>query len=126
MTATVLLLADEFFPTHGVRTMLSMLQLETLGPAADMAHAVDLMRERRPSVALLDIEAARPFVFTLADCLAGEGIPFGFVGSGGALCAIPERHQHRPALRKPFGINHMENLLRGLGCIRPRMSGGRQ
>lgn len=94
-----------------------MLGFDALGPARDVEHAVQLITDDLPKAAILDIEHSRDFVFLLADILCAKCIPFGFVGSASLLSGVPERHYHRPFARKPYGINQMEQLLRGLGCV---------
>lgn len=94
-----------------------MLGFDALGPAHSIEHAVQLITDDLPKAAILDIEHSQDFVFRLADILSARRIPFGFVGSANLLSGVPERHYHRPFARKPYGINHMEQLLRGLGCV---------
>lgn len=117
MRHSILVVGDHFFPIDATRTQLSMLGMGVIGPALSLPHAVGLLEEKRPSAVLLDIDRAESFVFDLADLLAGQGVPFGFIGAASALCTTPERHLHRPALRKPFGVNHIDGFLQRLGCV---------
>lgn len=114
MNRSILVLGDVFFPVNGLRTLLSMLGLRMLGPVHDLDHAAHLLRSDTPGAAVLDIELGGPFTFALADMVHAHGIPLGFVGAAGHLGSIPERHRHHPVVHKPFGVHHLERLLRDL------------
>lgn len=94
--------------------MLSMLKHCLLGPVRDLEHAAHLLRESTPRAAVLDIEGDGAFAFALADMVNRHGIPLAFVGAASHLRAIPERHRHHPVIHKPFGITHLEHVLRDL------------
>lgn len=113
----ILIVEDDFFTAHGALTILEMLGFDAIGPAASIQHAVDLIADTMPLAAILDIELGLQFVFPLADILVSKQVPFGFVAGDALRSHIPERHHGRPVALKPYGIDHIEQLLVDLGCL---------
>ncbi|HEX6012954.1 MAG TPA: response regulator [Geminicoccaceae bacterium] len=100
-TLRVLVVEDEMLIAMNVEDVLTSLGLRTVGPAASVEKALDLVAAGGFDGALLDVNLRGKSVRPVADALAASGIPFVLVtghGPGG----IPEAHRHRPTLLKPF------------------------
>jgi CheY-like chemotaxis protein len=70
---------------------------------AGVVSRIDAAMAREPDydMAVLDVHLAGKPVFEFADRLAQAGTPFVFATGYGER-GIPERHQGRPVLQKPF------------------------
>lgn len=73
---TVLVVEDEFFIAMDVEMMLEQHGHSVLGPAATVDAALDLLKEARPDVALLDLNLRGQLVFPVAERLRSLNIPF--------------------------------------------------
>lgn len=73
---TVLIVDDHPVFRRGLRDILEMEpDLRVVGEAGDGEAALDFIRNRKPSVAILDIEMPKLTGLELADCIQREGLP---------------------------------------------------
>lgn len=71
------------------------------------------MMDRRPHVALLDIDLNGQMSFPVADALATENVPFVWV-SGSSPDILPDHHRGRPFVAKPVARHTILQVLTDL------------
>jgi len=110
--ARVLVLEDETLVSMMVEDMLGDLGCEIIGPFARLDAALDFMKtdSPNPDVALLDVNLGSERSFPLAEILTARGVPIVFT-TGYDEAGVPEEWRSRPALRKPFMMAEMANIL---------------
>lgn len=105
--ASVLIVEDDWLIGEMIADRVERLGHAAIGPVATVSEALALLRAGRPRLALLDVNLGLETSFPIADALAGEHVPFGFVTS----CErdqLPARFADRPLLRKPFDVRHLD------------------
>lgn len=107
----ILLVEDDAVIAGDLTAIIELAGGRVIGPADSLGEGLQrLDNSGRVDCAVLDINLNSLMVFGLADALAARGVPFVF-SSAESIGEIPERHKHRPFLRKPFT---RENLLAAL------------
>lgn len=116
----ILVVEDEYLIARHMRTLLSRLGNEVIGPVPNLEGAIQLARSERLAAAILDIKLAddRP-VYPLADLLAQRGVPFLFV-SGYSAADIPPRYRRVQLIVKPASLQAFHAAVDGLLARRPR------
>jgi DNA-binding NtrC family response regulator len=79
--------------------------------AASVARALDMIAERAPDFALLDVGLVREKSFAIAERLEALQIPFVFVTGYGARNTFPAAFKHKPTLPKPYSTEALQALL---------------
>lgn len=87
--------------------------VKTVRTAASVARALEMISDRAPDFALLDIGLIREKSFAIAERLEALNIPFVFVSGYGADAPLPAAFAHKPKLSKPYATDALEALLRG-------------
>jgi CheY-like chemotaxis protein len=80
--------------------------------AGNVARALDLIAERAPDFALLDVSLIREKSFAIAERLDALKIPFIFITGYGADVRLPTAFADRPRLPKPYSTDALKALLR--------------
>jgi CheY-like chemotaxis protein len=80
--------------------------------AGNVARALDLIAERIPDFALLDVGLTREKSFAIAERLEVLEIPFVFVSGYGVDVSLPTAFADRPRLPKPYSTDALRALLR--------------
>ena len=88
--------------------MLRSLGAIVVGPAQNMATALQLAEKEEIDAAVVDVNIRGGKAFSVLSILDGRGIPF-LLTSGYANWSMPEEWQERPRLPKPYS----EVALRG-------------
>ena len=116
MTAakSVLIVEDEPLIAMMLEDFLEALGHNVAGTAETVTTARAAVAAGGIDAAILDLnlrggETSAP----VADALADAGIPFLFA-TGGSGDSIPERHQSRPTIGKPFTMDAIEQALSAL------------
>jgi CheY-like chemotaxis protein len=81
--------------------------------AANVAKALEMIAERAPNFALLDVGLTREKSFAIAERLEALKIPFIFITGYGADVRLPPAFADRPRLPKPYSTDALKALLRG-------------
>jgi CheY-like chemotaxis protein len=81
--------------------------------AASVAKALDMIADRAPDFALLDVGLVREKSFAIAERLQALQIPFIFVTGYGARGTFPAAFAHKPTLSKPYSSDALQALLTG-------------
>ena len=92
--------------------------VKTVRTAANVAKALDMIADRPPQFALLDVSLIREKSFAVAERLEALKIPFAFVTGYGAVVRLPAAFAAKPRLPKPYSTDALQALLKN-GCIRP-------
>jgi CheY-like chemotaxis protein len=86
--------------------------VKTVRTAGSVAKALELIADRAPDFALLDIGLVREKSFAVAERLEALKIPFAFVTGYGAYGAFPAVFAGKPTLPKPYSIDALRALLK--------------
>ena len=88
------------------------LGVKAVRTAASVAKALDLIADRAPDFALLDVGLVREKSFAIAERLDALKIPFVFVTGYGADVRLPAAFAGRPRLAKPYSTQALQAALR--------------
>ena len=111
----ILIVEDSPVVAEACDDMLRDMGCRVVGPATNMAAALQLATEEELDAALVDINIRGGKAFPVLKILAGRGIPF-LLASGYADWSMPEEWRDRPRLAKPYSPNLLrESLLALLG-----------
>lgn len=86
--------------------------VKTVRTAASVAKALELIADRAPDFALLDVGLVRENSFAVAERLEVLKIPFVFVTGYGADVRLPAAFKERPRLPKPYSSDALQALLK--------------
>jgi CheY-like chemotaxis protein len=86
--------------------------------AANVAKALDMIADRPPQFALLDVSLIHEKSFAVAERLEALKIPFAFVTGYGADVRLPAAFAAKPRLPKPYSTDALQALLKSRG-IKP-------
>jgi CheY-like chemotaxis protein len=82
--------------------------------ASSVARALDMISERMPDFALLDVSLIREKSFAIAERLDALQIPYIFVTGYGADASVPAAFSDKPRLPKPCSSAALQAALLGL------------
>jgi CheY-like chemotaxis protein len=85
--------------------------VKTVRTAASVARALELIEQRLPDFALLDVGLIREKSFAVAERLAALKIPFVFVTGYGSDARLPAAFANQPRLPKPYSTDALKDLL---------------
>ena len=86
--------------------------VQTVRTAASVARALQMIAERAPDFALLDVGLVREKSFAIAERLEALKIPFVFVTGYDADDGFPAAFAHKPRLPKPCSTEALEAVLK--------------
>jgi CheY-like chemotaxis protein len=86
--------------------------VKTVRSAASVARALDMIADRPPDFALLDVGLVREKTFAIAERLDALKIPFVFITGYGADVRLPPTLAGKPRLTKPCSRETLEAALR--------------
>jgi PAS domain S-box-containing protein len=107
----VLVVEDEVLVTMVIEHALVQAGAELVGPATNLAEAIELARAEALDAAVLDVNINDEPVFPVADCLRERGVPFLFATGYTAETAIPPHHRDQPRLTKPYRGDRLRQML---------------
>jgi len=117
----ILVIEDSPVVALACEDMLRDMGCVPVGPAINMAAALQLAADEALDAALVDINIRGGKAFPVLRILAGRGVPF-LLASGYADWSMPEEWQERPRLAKPFSPNLLRESLQALIADRPATS----
>jgi CheY-like chemotaxis protein len=88
------------------------LGVTTIRSAGSVARALDLIAQRAPDFALLDVGLVREKSFAIAERLEALKIPFVFITGYGNDVSLPAAFANQPRLPKPCSTEALEAVLR--------------
>nr|WP_295825651.1 response regulator [uncultured Azospirillum sp.] len=106
----ILLVEDEPLVAMAIEDSLEVQNVGVVGPAGTVAEALELIAKGGIDAALLDVTLRGERVDSVADALSARGIPFVFTTGHGAA-GLPQSHQDRPVLTKPFREVEMNDAI---------------
>ncbi len=86
--------------------------VKTVRTAGNVARALDLIAQRAPDFALLDVSLMREKSFAIAERLETLNVPFIFITGYGGDVGFPPAFASRPRLPKPCSTEALEAALR--------------
>jgi CheY-like chemotaxis protein len=97
----VLIVEDDPIITLDLEETILGFGVSTVRSAGNVTRALDMIAERVPDFALLDVGLIRENSFVIAEKLAALDVPFVFVTGYGADVRLPPAFADRPRLPKP-------------------------
>ena len=86
--------------------------VKTVRACSSVARALQLIADRAPDFALLDVSLASGNSFVVAEKLQAMKIPFVFITGYGSRVGLPAALSGTPALPKPYTSDALEAALR--------------
>ena len=111
MPDDVLIVEDDPIIGLGFEDMILGFGVETVRTAASVAQALDMISDRAPDFALLDVGLVREKSFAVAERLTALKIPFAFVTGYGSDARLPAAFADKPRLAKPYSTDALQALL---------------
>jgi len=106
----VLIVEDEIIVSMLLEDMLEEFGCQVVGPANDVAAALELVRTAPLDAAVLDVNLNGAKSYPIADALRERGVPFAFASGYGAA-GLDEGYQQTPTLAKPFRQADLKQIL---------------
>jgi two-component system CheB/CheR fusion protein len=106
----ILLVEDNATLAQTVRDFLEGLDLDVLGPAATVQQALSLLDAATPAVALLDVDLGGEKVFSVADRLRTEKVPFAFL-TGYNAHDLPNAFTNATRFAKPVDLDRVKTWI---------------
>jgi len=97
----VLIVEDDPIIALDLEDTILSVGVKTVRIAGNVLRALDMIADRAPHFALLDVGLIREKSFAIAEKLAALGIPFVFVTGYGTDVRLPPAFANRPRLPKP-------------------------
>ncbi len=98
----ILLVEDDFYQAKELKQLLLQAGATVLGPTAEQAEVIDVLRHGRVDLAVLDINLGQGASFSIASLLHERSIPFVFL-TGYDQAQVPTEFADVPVLQKPAG-----------------------
>jgi CheY-like chemotaxis protein len=112
MPDDVLIVEDDPIIALGLEDTIFGFGVKMVRTAASVARALDMIADRAPDFALLDIGLVREKSFAIAERLEALKIPFVFVTGYGAENGFPAAFAHKPRLPKPCSTEALQAVLK--------------
>ena len=109
-SAACFLVEDEALIRMMTAEMLEELGHRVVAEAGTIKAAEPLARTAEFDLAVLDINIGGSYVTPIAQIIADRGLPFIFISGYGSE-GRPRSFQNRPALRKPFLIESLSQMI---------------
>src|SRR5713226_6182225 len=87
--------------------------VKTIRTAGSVHKALEMIAERAPDFALLDVGLVHEKSFPIAERLGAMKIPFVFVTGYGADVRLPAAFADKPRLPKPYSVDALQAVLKG-------------
>ena len=108
----VLLVEDDPIIALDFEDTILELGVKTVRTAANVARALQMIADRAPDFALLDVGLMREKSFAVAERLDALKIPFAFVTGYSTDVRLPAAFSDRPRLLKPCSTEALETVLK--------------
>jgi DNA-binding response OmpR family regulator len=110
---SILIVEDEPLLALDLEATLAEGGFRVIGPTATTSQAIELVREHRPDLTILDLNLGREWVFPVADVLTQLGLRF-FILSGHSRDFVPARHRNSPFMQKPHSAAALLRKVRAM------------
>jgi CheY-like chemotaxis protein len=108
----LLLVEDDYFIARDTARLLTAEGAEVVGPASNVARALELIDAHQIDAAVLDVHLGSEMVFPVAEALSARGVPHVFA-TGYDQAAIPARHANVKRCEKPVEAAALAKALFG-------------
>jgi CheY-like chemotaxis protein len=108
----VLIVEDDPIIALGFEDTILGFGVKTVRTAGSVARALEMIADRVPDFALLDVGLVREKSFAIAERLEALKIPFVFVTGYGADVRLPAALADKPRLPKPCSTEALEAMLK--------------
>jgi len=112
MPRDMLVVEDDPIIALGFEDTLLGLGVAVVRVAGSVAGALEMVAERLPDFALLDVGLTREKSFAVAERLQALGIPFAFVTGYGSDVKLPVAFADKPRLAKPCSTEALLSVLK--------------
>ena len=112
MPGDVLIVEDDPIIALDFEDTILSFGVKAVRTAGNVARALDMIAERVPDFALLDVGLTREKSFAIAERLEALEIPFGFITGYGADVSLPTAFADSPRLPKPYSTDALKALLK--------------
>jgi DNA-binding response OmpR family regulator len=112
--AKILIVDDEPLITAMMEGWLSELGHEVIGPAHNLARALDLANSDIDA-AIVDVSLGKDNSYPLVDALIGRGLPLALATGHGQDCIDP-KYRGQSILRKPYDFATFRRTIDGLAA----------
>jgi CheY-like chemotaxis protein len=112
MPNDVLIVEDDPLITLDFEDMILGFGVKTVRATGSVAGALELIADRAPDFALLDVGLVREKSFAIAERLQALKIPFVFITGYGSEAKLPAAFSTTPLLPKPCSSDALEVALR--------------
>jgi CheY-like chemotaxis protein len=112
LPSDVLIVEDDPIIALGFEDTILGLGVNQVRTAGKVAKALEMIADRAPDFALLDISLIREKSFAVAERLEALRIPFAFVTGYGAEVRLPAAFTRKPRLPKPCPTDALEAALK--------------
>ena len=107
----VLVVEDETLIAVHIEDILAAMECEIVGPIGKLETAIQIAREGKFDIAILDVTIRGGKVYPVAEHLLEQGVPFVFA-SGYGDWALPPSLRNQRRLTKPFTAAELEEQVR--------------
>jgi CheY-like chemotaxis protein len=111
MPGDVLIVEDDPIIALDFEDTILSFGVKAVRTAGNVARALDLIADRAPDFALLDVSLSREKSFAIAERLEKLKIPFIFITGYGTDVRLPAAFADRPRLTKPYSTDALKALL---------------
>jgi DNA-binding NtrC family response regulator len=94
--------------------------VKTVRTAGNVSRALEMIADRAPDFALLDVGLVREKSFAVAERLDELQIPFAFVTGYGADVRLPAAYAHTPRLPKPCAADALAAMVKRSSVYRAK------
>jgi len=112
MPDDVLIVEDDAIIAMDFEQAVQSLGVRSVRTAASVKQALELIAERAPYFALLDVGLGSDTSLVVADRLEALAIPFALVTGYSGDLALLSRFEDRPILSKPYVMDDLQAVLR--------------
>ena len=109
----ILLVEDSLIIALDAEDILTRLGAEVM-TASSVESGLEIIDTDAPTLAVLDINLGDQTSFTVADRLGDLGTPFIFATGYGEQAILPDAHQHRTVVQKPYTLEGIARILEEL------------
>jgi CheY-like chemotaxis protein len=112
MPDDVLIVEDDPIIALGLEDTILGFGVKTVRTVSSVARALEVIADRAPDFALLDVGLVREKSFAIAERLEALKIPFAFITGYDADGAFPAAFASKPRLAKPCSTDALEAVLK--------------
>ena len=110
MSQRILVVEDEMIIASMIEEMLIDLGHEVAGLAMGLPQALEMAKDQRIDLALLDVHLEGGASYPIADLLESRGVPVIFASGSGGL-GLEAAYRDRVTLTKPFFLKDLEDAI---------------